>query len=155
MDVNKRTSRLSANIPLIKNNLVPLSFNGVSHADYITAMIAVYEKNDVRLVADIYIDSYRKTSRSYNAIADAIGFDEVRILYRHERRTLLSQIVLNMIPLSQVEHFLRDKVVNIPSGHRPAFIQDLKEDLTHIGIHQLAGLGVSQQDLEKWLNAQR
>ena len=38
IDVNKRTSRLSANIPLITHNLVPLSFNDVEKEDYNTAI---------------------------------------------------------------------------------------------------------------------
>lgn len=35
-DVNKRVSRLTANIPLIKNNLSPLSFIDVPKNDYST-----------------------------------------------------------------------------------------------------------------------
>jgi len=37
-DVNKRVSRLSANIPLIQNNLCPLSFIDVPNKDYIDAI---------------------------------------------------------------------------------------------------------------------
>ena len=34
LDVNKRVSRLAANIPLIKHNLAPLSFVGVPETTY-------------------------------------------------------------------------------------------------------------------------
>jgi Fic family protein len=40
-DVNKRTARLSTNIPLIKNNLVPLAFSDILVDDYMSAMIAI------------------------------------------------------------------------------------------------------------------
>ncbi|VAW34638.1 hypothetical protein MNBD_GAMMA01-1735, partial [hydrothermal vent metagenome] len=40
MDINKRTSRISANIPLVKSNVVPLSFNEINQQDYISAMLA-------------------------------------------------------------------------------------------------------------------
>lgn len=42
-DVNKRVSRLAANIPLIKHNLCPLSFVDVPQQAYISAMLAVHE----------------------------------------------------------------------------------------------------------------
>jgi hypothetical protein len=42
-DVNKRVSRLSANIPFIKRNLSPLSFIDVPRALYTEAILGVYE----------------------------------------------------------------------------------------------------------------
>ena len=54
-DVNKRTARLSANIPLIQGNLVPLAFNDVRVEDYMSAMIAVYELQDMRPLVDLYV----------------------------------------------------------------------------------------------------
>ncbi|MDN5863577.1 MAG: Fic family protein, partial [Salinisphaera sp.] len=53
-DVNKRTSRLAANISLVKNNLVPLSFNSIGQDDYASAMIAIYELNDPRPLIRLY-----------------------------------------------------------------------------------------------------
>src|SRR3546814_11312413 len=38
-DINKRTSRLAANIPLIRHNLAPLSFVDVPHDLYIEGKI--------------------------------------------------------------------------------------------------------------------
>ena len=38
-DVNKRTSRLAANIPLIKKNLFPLSFIDFNEKDYINGLL--------------------------------------------------------------------------------------------------------------------
>ncbi len=58
MDINKRTSRISANIPLIKNGLAPLSLLQVKERDYITAILAIYELNDVSLIKKIFVDNY-------------------------------------------------------------------------------------------------
>src|SRR5690348_14630707 len=46
-DVNKRVSRLAANIPLIKGNFAPLSFEGVPRGIYTDAVLGVYELNKV------------------------------------------------------------------------------------------------------------
>ena len=44
-DVNKRVSRLAANIPLIQHNLCPLSFLDVPEDQYINGLLGVYELN--------------------------------------------------------------------------------------------------------------
>lgn len=49
-DVNKRTSRLGANIPLIKVNLCPLSFVGFPERAYVDNTMAVYDFNRVELL---------------------------------------------------------------------------------------------------------
>ncbi len=43
--VNKRVSRLAANIPMVRQNLCPLSFVDVPRDDYTHAMLAIYELN--------------------------------------------------------------------------------------------------------------
>ncbi|PWU16170.1 MAG: hypothetical protein C5B45_01010 [Chlamydiae bacterium] len=59
-DVNKRTARLSANIPLTKNHFVPLSFNDMQRTDYTSAMIAAYELQNVHPILDLYVFSYMR-----------------------------------------------------------------------------------------------
>ena len=54
-DVNKRTARLVANIPFIKNNFKPLSFIDVNQNDYVMSLLGIYEKNDVSLLRDLYV----------------------------------------------------------------------------------------------------
>lgn len=62
-DVNKRTARLVANIPLIKKNLKPLSFIDVDQEAYVKSLLGVYEKNDVSLIADFYMWAYTRSSQ--------------------------------------------------------------------------------------------
>ncbi len=61
IDVNKRTARISANIPLVKNNCVPLSFNDIDKDDYNSAMICVYELNQTLPLAELYYYSYLRS----------------------------------------------------------------------------------------------
>jgi len=53
IDVNKRTARLAANIPLVRHNLVPISFNDIAIDDYISALIACYELNQIGPLASL------------------------------------------------------------------------------------------------------
>lgn len=54
-DVNKRVSRLAANIPFIKANLSPLAFTDVPRSTYTNAILGVYELNKVDLLKDVFI----------------------------------------------------------------------------------------------------
>src|SRR5205085_8482401 len=44
-DVNKRVSRLAANIPFVRENLSPLSFMDVPERAYVEGLLGVYELN--------------------------------------------------------------------------------------------------------------
>jgi hypothetical protein len=89
-DVNKRTARLCANIPLVKSNVVPLSFNDVEREDYTSAVIAIYELQEIRLLLDLYLFSYMRTCAMYDSTVKAMGIDEVRVRYRQQRRRYYS-----------------------------------------------------------------
>ncbi len=72
-DVNKRVSRLAANIPLIKANLSPLSFEDVQRDLYTEAMLGVYELNRIELLRDVFIWAYRRSAARYTAVRQSLG----------------------------------------------------------------------------------
>lgn len=65
IDINKRTSRLSANIPLISQWLPPISLMQIKEKMYINAILAVYELNDVSLMADLFLENYLLNMHRY------------------------------------------------------------------------------------------
>lgn len=66
MDINKRTSRISSNIPLIKNWLIPFSFLQITDRDYINAILAIYELGDVSLMRDLFVENYLLNMKRYS-----------------------------------------------------------------------------------------
>ena len=72
VDVNKRTSRLAANIPLIKANLCPLSFIDVPEHAYIQGTLGVYEFNRIELLRDVFLWAYERSSQQYRIVRDAV-----------------------------------------------------------------------------------
>ena len=152
-DVNKRTSRLSANISLIKNNLVPLSFNDINKDDYISAILSVYELNDTGPLSELYVFSYERTCQEYSATLDVLGFDEVRIRYRRERREIMRYIILNQLKGNILTDYIAQQALAVvPENLQKDFIDDIKEDLQHISPVRIAGLGITTEDLRKWLD---
>ena len=93
-DVNKRTSRLSCNIPFIKNNLCPLSFTDVARDDYTAVLLALYEKNDVRPMLELFAWAYSRSCKQYGVISKSLGeIDAFRVQYRRQRKAIMGQIV--------------------------------------------------------------
>lgn len=150
-DVNKRTSRLSCNIPLIKNNLVPLSFNDVVKEDYISAILAVYELQDLRPLTDLYVFSYNRTCALYDTTIQALSVDILRVQYRQQRRKLLANIILNQIVGPKLQTYIQKEASKlIPPKHLADFLQDLAEDLATLDETHLYGLGVTLQEFNIW-----
>ena len=155
-DVNKRTARLSANIPLIKRNLVPLSFNDLERDKYILAVLAIYELQDIRPMLDLYVFSYIRTCTMYDATIKAVGFDELRIRYRQQRRGIIRDIIINRILGKSLDEYISSQTLKlIKKEDQEAFIEDVKEDLKEINESRIAGLGVTQDELQRWINAQK
>ena len=82
-DVNKRVSRIGANIPLIKHNLCPLSFIDVPERAYIEGTLGVYELNQVALLRDVFVWAYERSCQRYLAMAQTmVAPDPLKIQYR-------------------------------------------------------------------------
>ncbi len=65
LDINKRTSRMSANLPLLKHNLPLISLLAVEKRTYINAILTIYELNDVSLIRDLFVDNYILNLKRY------------------------------------------------------------------------------------------
>ena len=89
-DVNKRVSRLAANIPFIKRNLSPLSFTDVPRTLYTDAILGVYELNKVDLLRDVFIWAYERSAARYAAVRQSLGEPDP---FRFKHRAALRQIV--------------------------------------------------------------
>jgi fido (protein-threonine AMPylation protein) len=95
-DVNKRTSRLAANIPLIRHNLCPLSFIDVPQAAYVDAMIGVYELNRIELLRDVFVWAYERSCQQYVAVKqNMVPPDIFRLRYRQALSEVVASIVKN------------------------------------------------------------
>lgn len=152
-DVNKRTARLAANISLVKENLVPLAFKNIEIEDYVSAMLSIYELQEVKPLVDLYAFSYFRTCIAYDETIKSFGIDEVRVRYRTQRRALVREIILQGLTGPKMNKYLSSEAEKrIPEVDRLAVIEDVLEDLEHIDENRLVGLGVTPQQLTDWLN---
>jgi hypothetical protein len=99
VDVNKRVSRLGANIPLIRHNLCPLSFIDVPERAYVEGTLGVYEMKQVELLRDVFVWAYERSCQRYMAIRETVAEpDPVRLRYREALITVVAEIVRGQQP---------------------------------------------------------
>jgi fido (protein-threonine AMPylation protein) len=102
VDVNKRTSRLASNIPLIVQNLVPLSFIDVPEQVYLNGLIGIYEHNRIELLRDVYLWAYERSARLYKTVRDSLPEpDPFRLRYREELTDVVGDVVRRQLPLTE------------------------------------------------------
>ena len=93
-DVNKRVTRLAANIPLIRENLCPLSFVDVPERAYVDGMLAIYELNRVELLRDVFVWAYERSSARYSAVQQSLGEPDP---FRLRNRELIAEVVAEVV----------------------------------------------------------
>ena len=94
-DINKRTSRVASNVPLLKADLAPMSFLTVDDAAYVDGLIGVYELNNVSLLRETYIDAYLASAENYRVLrAELESPDKAALTYRDFVRDAVRHSVL-------------------------------------------------------------
>jgi hypothetical protein len=98
-DVNKRTSRLAANIPLIRENLCPLSFVDVPERAYVEGTLGVYEETRVELLRDVFVWAYERSCAQYRVVRESMGQpDPLRLRYREQLAEVVRETVVALAP---------------------------------------------------------
>ncbi len=107
-DVNKRVSRLAANIPLIRKNLCPLSFIDVEQGDYLGGLIGVYELNRVDYLRDVFAWAYRRSCARYSAVRQSLGEpDPFRLRHRLALVEVIGEVVRGGMDKRAAAKFIR------------------------------------------------
>ena len=149
-DVNKRVSRLAANLPLIRDNLCPLTFLDVPERAYSRAILAVYELTRVELLRDLYMWAYERSTQEYLAIKrDLVEPDPLRLAYRDLVKRTVREIVTQpgsdplIVANGAVE---REVAKDDRADVRALILEELRR--LHEGI--LARYGLRPSELEAW-----
>jgi len=151
-DVNKRTSRLSCNIPFIKLNLCPLSFTDVSRENYTAALLAIYEKNDIAPMLDLYCWAYVRSCEQYGVVRKSLGeIDAFRIQYRQQKKEVMGQVVKQDLHGKQAENFIENFGHEHNINDTDKFTAMTITDLSTLHAGAIIGLGITEAQLDIWL----
>lgn len=151
-DVNKRVSRLAANIPLIKGNLSPLSFTDVPRSTYTEAILGVYELNKTDLLKDVFIWAYERSADRYAAVRQSLGEpDPFRLRHRAALREIVGEVIHGrMDRKSAATHVARWIMEKIDPADRERFREVAEEEL--LGLHDgnFARYHIRPSEFQAW-----
>lgn len=151
-DVNKRVSRLAANIPFFKNNLCPISFVDVDEKNYIEGLLAIYEMNRIELLKEVFIWAYERSTHRYTEIQQLLGApDPFRLKYRAEIYALIKMVIVDKLSKTLAIKRIREKAdQNIPAAEQGKFIEIVENELRAIHGGNFARYRVTPTQFERW-----
>jgi DNA-binding transcriptional ArsR family regulator len=151
-DVNKRVSRLAANIPFIKGNLSPLSFIGVPRSSYTDAMLGIYELNKVDLLKDVFIWAYERSAERYAAVRQSLGEpDPFRQRHREALRQLVGDVVRQHLDRKGATAYIAEWLNNnVAVDERGQFREMAESDLLNLHEGNFARFGVRPSEFAAW-----
>lgn len=153
-DVNKRVSRLAANIPLIKHNLCPLSFVDVPQQVYISAMLAIYELNRVELLRDVFVWAYQRSCARYSAVRQSVGEpDPFRMRYRIQIGETVAEVVRMTMNRIQAVSFIRSRAEQLAEQDRSRFVEVVETQLMTLHLGSIARFRLRPSEFEQWAAA--
>lgn len=149
-DVNKRVSRLAANIPFIRHNLCPLSFIDVPQQAYVDAMIGVYELNQVDLLRDVFVWAYERSCQQYVAVHQSlVPPDILRLRYRQVLREVIVAIVRSGQAATEA-NIVAVLPNSIPAEDKDHFIQLVLREVNGLHAGNAVRFGLRPLDLLSW-----
>jgi len=151
-DVNKRVSRLAANIPMVRHNLCPLSFIDVDLSHYVGAILAVYELNDISYLRDVFVWAYRRSCARYPVVRQTLGEpDPFRLRYRTELGNLVRGVVQERLGLYVADEWIRKQVnKTIPENDREQMRKVVRLELTTLHEGNIARYRLRPSEFKAW-----
>jgi hypothetical protein len=149
-DINKRTSRLAANLPLFRANLCPLTFLDVPEQAYSRATLGVYEMTRVELLRDLYIWAYERSTHEYLAIKqDLAEPDPLRLAWRDVIKQTIRELVTQP-ELEPLVHIQRAVAERVPEGAQAGVQALVVEELRRLHEGVLARYGLRPSEYTAW-----
>ena len=153
-DVNKRTSRLAANIPLLRKNLCPLTFLDVPTAAYLDGILGVYEMTRINLLRDVFVWAYDRSTYHYLRVRKTLAEpDPIRLRFRKELYELVGNIVRSLAedPSLIISEYARD---NIPKDLQGSFIKIAEDELARLHEGIIARYYILPSEFKAYINLQ-
>jgi hypothetical protein len=155
-DVNKRTSRLVGNIPLIKANLRPLSFTDVEQETYTKALLGVYEKNDISLIKDLYLWAYEQSSQKYSAVQQTIySPNPIKFKYRLVIQAIIRNLILEKTTDKKIVQKIRDLIEkeNVAIPDRAELFKIIEIEIISLHTGNFARFKIKPSEFQAWLDS--
>ncbi len=157
LDVNKRVSRLAANLPLIRANLCPLSFVDVPINAYVDGLLGVYELNRLELLRDVFCWAYERSCARYSVVRQSLGEPDP---FRQRHRELIVELIRRVVRAGMTRRDAAELIraqatTALPRADVARFVEVVETDLLNLHIGNIARAGLVPKEFEAWRAAWR
>ena len=151
-DVNKRVSRLAANIPLIRGNLCPLSFVDVPESAYIDGVLGVYELNRIELLRDVFVWAYQRSSARYSAVRQSLGEpDPFRLRYRALVAEVVAGVVCAGLDKRAATALVQKRAAEqVPTEDQARFVEVVETEIMSLHPGNIARYRLRPAEYQTW-----
>ncbi len=152
-DVNKRVSRLAANIPMVRQNLCPLSFVDVPRDDYTHAMLAIYELNRTDYLRDLFAWAYERSASRYSVVRQSLGQpDPFRLKYRGVIADLVAEVVRSALGKREAAAHVAARAGRaVAEADRDRLVEVVETELIHLHEGSIARYRLRPAEFERWI----
>jgi hypothetical protein len=151
-DVNKRVSRLAANLPFIQQNLSPLSFVDVPQQAYLDGILGVYELNRTELLRDVFVWAYERSCARYSAVRQSLGEpDPFRLRYRTLVAATIAEIVRDGMNKKAATAFIKRRAIEeVPQDDQARFIEVVETEIMSLHEGNIARYRLRPSQYQTW-----
>ncbi len=151
-DVNKRVSRLAANIPLIQHNLAPISFTDVPNDTYVQGVLGIYEIKQTELLRDVFLWAYERSAAKYAAQRQSIGEpDPFRLRWRTDLQAIVGDVIRkSMTRVDAGNHIMVWARKHVDEKERDRFIDMAESELLSVRESNFARYRVRPSEYYTW-----
>ena len=148
-------ARLSANIPLIRNNLCPLSFVDLPKQIYIEGILGVYELNRIELLRDVFVWGYERSVKRYLSTRVELGEpDPFRMKYRAALTEVIREVVLQI--REDLSEFVQAWAAeHIPGPDLQRFVNLVQAELQGLHAGNIARFRLRPSEFAAWRSKMR
>jgi hypothetical protein len=151
-EVSKRVSRLAANIPLLRNNLRPLSFIDVPERLYTQALLGVYELADVSLLKDVFLWAYRRSALHNKAVTATLPpLEPIRSRYQ----SLIKRSVRELVEAKTSQALVAPAIAwllgkDVKQDERQELANVIQEEMMALNVEDIERFQISKTDYKQW-----
>jgi hypothetical protein len=135
IDVNKRTGRLSANIPMIAAGLCPISYRDINAVSYKSGLLLFYETQDISALRDAFYLGYIGSAERLKLYASEPRrqVSGIEVVYDRAIKSAVRMAVRRAIEDgANIDDTVEKVLASAPASDREAITKHVAELLEHV-----------------------
>ena len=149
-DVNKRTGRMAANLPLLRRGLAPLSFFNMDRGEYLRGMVEFYELGTTSIMTRVFLDGYRSSVERYRTYFHTVAgknsvVEDHRDTIRELVKGFVREVASGRADPGDRDRYFRQHLALTEVPVRDRVIVEATRELERLGLAEAIGHGISPE----------